>query len=112
MESSAPLPRLIVSCPLFAFLLLLLSSLLCVCVFFFRVFRLVIVVARSQIVFEVKPWEAEADLKGLFQKIRKVRTWIHMMLELKYAMSYRKQTHHEPNLLLQQSWSPSDDDRT
>lgn len=29
--------------------------------------------ARSQIVFEVKPWEAESDLKGLFEKIRKVR---------------------------------------
>lgn len=26
---------------------------------------------RSQIVFEVKPWEAEADLKGLFEKIVK-----------------------------------------
>lgn len=25
---------------------------------------------RSQIVFEVKPWEAGADLKGLFDKIR------------------------------------------
>ncbi|CAN0331957.1 unnamed protein product, partial [Laminaria digitata] len=33
----------------------------------------------SQIVFEVKPWEAESDLKGLFEKIRKVEiaglTW-------------------------------------
>ncbi|CAM9193739.1 unnamed protein product [Ectocarpus sp. 6 AP-2014] len=28
-------------------------------------------VDRSQIVFEVKPWEAGADLKGLFDKIRK-----------------------------------------
>lgn len=27
-------------------------------------------VDRSQIVFEVKPWEAGADLKGLFEKIR------------------------------------------
>lgn len=27
---------------------------------------------RSQIVFEVKPWEADTDLKGLFEKIRKV----------------------------------------
>lgn len=26
--------------------------------------------SRSQIVFEVKPWEAGADLKGLFDKIR------------------------------------------
>lgn len=28
---------------------------------------------RSQIVFEVKPWDTETDLKGLFLKIREVR---------------------------------------
>lgn len=27
---------------------------------------------RSQVVFEVKPWEADSDLKALFDKIRKV----------------------------------------
>lgn len=37
------------------------------------------IIIRSQIVFEVKPWEAGADLEGLFKKIREEKidglTW-------------------------------------
>lgn len=43
----------------------------CACVFY-RAALPLLIVCRSQVVFEVKPWEAEADLKGLFDKIREV----------------------------------------
>lgn len=42
--------------------------------------------SRSQIVFEVKPWDTETDLKGLFGKIREV---CHLSRNLLFSLRSR-----------------------
>lgn len=45
---------------------------------------------RSQVVLEVKPWEAGADLKALFEKIRKVKSLPFYVIDAAYTLRCKR----------------------